>query len=82
MNQFVTLDKNIQKSPKRQDFGYFSARPHMPKTIEERDAEFELERKKLEADKQAFARMKADSDKEEVQVSPTVKRRRKAKEGV
>lgn len=80
MNQFITLDKNIAKSPKRQDFGYFSAQAHMPKSVADREAEFELERKKLEEEKQAFARMKTEAAKEEVKVSPTVKRRRKGKE--
>ena len=80
MNQFLTLDKNIPKSPKKQDFGYYDF-SLMPKTLKQREDEFDAERRKLDEEKEAFERIKANADKEIVSVSATVKRRRKVQEG-
>lgn len=79
MNQFLTLDKNIAKSPSKQDFGYFDF-SLMPKTLKEREDEFEAERKKLDEEKKAFEQMKAKAEIDVVIISPTIKRRCKAKE--
>lgn len=76
MNQFITLDKNIPRSPKKQDFGYFDL-SMMPKTVQEREAEYLASKQKLDEEKQAFEKMKAEAEQ---QTPPPIKRRRKRRD--
>ena len=76
MNQYIIPPNNIERVLKPINSAFFSV-SRMPPSVEERRLEFETEQKLLEEEKK---KLKALKQEMETVVSPTVKRRRKAKE--